>query len=1029
MKKAFLFLLLAGVMFACTAPVQPEKQDEEPGTEQGQPSGNDTPGSGTIELSQDKMLFSAFGGAMSVTVSTGGASWKAEMSSEAQSWITTASEEDVLTVKVEPNTAQGPRTETIQLTSGNSKASLIVSQDAAASEEQGGDPDMEVSCVLSDKTVIAPRDFSSYIKSHILPDNILILNKDIPTELLPEPGTKFIVNTPSNAAPNGVLGLVDRIEESSSDYTIYLSPLSITDVFKDLTINAEEMDLNGHVEDIVDAEGNSVPFTQTKAFTQKSIHIDVPQMSWDLPLGFSITPKISFDLGLKLQMSVNDYEISTLTAEFSMDTTIGADLEIMSDWSEEKYFRMLTIVMGAIPAGPVLITPMIDVYGIVGVDGKIGLSASVSTTLHSKAVIHYDEVSGVIGNITSEDPKDDENKISAGLKLEGGFSYGIGVGPSIGLFGHILSVGASLNVRHRHAISIGYDFLDNSNHTGFGNVLSQAEYSTSILLDAAMHLEILGQDEHITSSSLTVPLNTYKLFPPFNPKDMKFVQDGDAIVAKITITGPSLFKSGGAAGSLVYALDSWGVGAHSVPFDYTDADWEALWDGDVKEVEVQARITRNDLSWSTDGMGYCNSLGGPAWLVGNETIIVGGETNLYFAPIEEERALRGILKDLRGSISSDECNWTDDVPLCFMNNAGRTITIPNKWGVSNNIHVANHSQSLDPEKFHWEIVFGTREDGKAIERNFDSIEIEDNCFDGLSAVVSPTTSYYWAVTTKKYVYRSKRKIGFNPPHTTEILDISESYMPYLYATYPDDGKEVCATKIIANNCPYLESVHLYCEDSSRPSLEIDVSESGSESANGGFSLALEGVTTSLSTSLSNLGNAVLTSLEVKNSSTGSISLSNHQKLESIYIENTDAQSVVLSNLPALKGLFIEYNKQLADISFSGLPPLKSIQLKYNNKLKALVPAVIDDTRNAGNFTHLLYDELYEYDWLWYHLTNSEEIKQAFGGESGWHYACSRGSDDNKHYIYYKSNDYGLYYSAEPGCGYHRYIDRPDYNLD
>ena len=61
MKKAYLFLLLAGVMFACTAPVQPEKQDEEPGTEQGQPSGNDTPGSGTIELSQDKMLFSAFG--------------------------------------------------------------------------------------------------------------------------------------------------------------------------------------------------------------------------------------------------------------------------------------------------------------------------------------------------------------------------------------------------------------------------------------------------------------------------------------------------------------------------------------------------------------------------------------------------------------------------------------------------------------------------------------------------------------------------------------------------------------------------------------------------------------------------------------------------------------------------------------------------------------------------------------------------------------------------------------------------------
>ena len=51
---------------------------------------------------------------MSVTVSTGGASWKAEMSSEAQSWITTASEEDVLTVKVEPNTAQEPRTETIQ---------------------------------------------------------------------------------------------------------------------------------------------------------------------------------------------------------------------------------------------------------------------------------------------------------------------------------------------------------------------------------------------------------------------------------------------------------------------------------------------------------------------------------------------------------------------------------------------------------------------------------------------------------------------------------------------------------------------------------------------------------------------------------------------------------------------------------------------------------------------------------------------------------------------------------------------------
>ena len=167
----------------------------------------------------------------------------------------------------------------------------------------------------------------------------------------------------------------------------------LKDAFKDIDIPEQYVPIGDYVEHVYDADGKEVKY-QTKARTRasgiKSFEIVLPEIGWKIDKGIELTPKMSMDILLRYVFQFGDYELSYAGVKIDADVMVGADLnaEIEASKLLEKKFHILTVVCGAIPIGPVLLTPSIDMYGVVTIEGKITLEASISyeRTLHASMI-------------------------------------------------------------------------------------------------------------------------------------------------------------------------------------------------------------------------------------------------------------------------------------------------------------------------------------------------------------------------------------------------------------------------------------------------------------------------------------------------------------------------------------------------------------------------------------------------------------------------------------------------------------------
>ena len=274
----------------------------------------------------------------------------------------------------------------------------------------------------------------------------------------PEVGQCLIFNTPTKQLPNGLLAKVKEVKETSKGYEVVYEDAQLKDAFKNIDIPEQYVPIGDYVEHVYDADGKEVKF-QTKARTRasgiKSFEIILPEIDWKIAKGIELTPKMSIDLLLRYVFQFGDYELSYCGVKIDADITVGADLnaELESSKLLDKKFHILTVVCGAIPIGPVLLTPSIDVQGVVSIEGKVTLEASISyeRTLHASMI--YQKGAGITGNFELEPEAPDALKFTFGPKFEGGISYGLAMGGNIGVFGKTLAVRSRVNVTKKETIS------------------------------------------------------------------------------------------------------------------------------------------------------------------------------------------------------------------------------------------------------------------------------------------------------------------------------------------------------------------------------------------------------------------------------------------------------------------------------------------------------------------------------------------------------------------------------------------------
>lgn len=274
----------------------------------------------------------------------------------------------------------------------------------------------------------------------------------------PEVGQTLIFNTPTKQLPDGLLAKVKSVAETSSGYQVVYEDAHLKDAFKDIDIPEQYIPLGEYVQHAYDANGKEVKFQtrpRTRASGIKSFEIILPEIGWSIDKGIELTPKMSIDLLLRYVFQFGDYELSYCGVKIDADISVGADLNAELEASKllDKKFHILTLVCGAIPIGPVLLTPSIDVQGVVTIEGKITLEASISyqRTLHASMI--YQKGAGITGDCYLDPEADDALQFSFGPKFEGGIAYGLAMGGNIGVFGKTLAVRSRINVTKKETMS------------------------------------------------------------------------------------------------------------------------------------------------------------------------------------------------------------------------------------------------------------------------------------------------------------------------------------------------------------------------------------------------------------------------------------------------------------------------------------------------------------------------------------------------------------------------------------------------
>lgn len=270
---------------------------------------------------------------------------------------------------------------------------------------------------------------------------------------------RFIL-PPCEAFPDGLCAKLSRRQHNDDGTdTIFYSECALEDVFEKLDLQACG-DLVPHVTQLLDGDGNEIPFKVTKAVGKDRFVIDIPSArlrNWDETVIFQINSG-RLELDMLLTAVIDDCKLRYFGAKLNPTIDLDIDMEanVQKSFTDSKH-PFLTVICAAYPVGPVIITPLIEISFIIGAEGKVALTAGLKYKQECRltAICDNGEFDGKIEAV----PDDSDGEVITfkntttytEADIFAGFDYSAG----IGVFGTALY--ATLGVQEK--IKCGGKFI------------------------------------------------------------------------------------------------------------------------------------------------------------------------------------------------------------------------------------------------------------------------------------------------------------------------------------------------------------------------------------------------------------------------------------------------------------------------------------------------------------------------------------------------------------------------------------------
>ena len=439
--------------------------------------------------------------------------------------------------------------------SDDSPSSLVEdtsSQNESESSDQIGDDSSETSETVFEGVVLDD-DFTQYMTD--LDESSFALSASTPDDMIPQSGD-IICCTITDNTPYGFLGKVVSVENTSAGYLVETEEVSLEEAFESLDLD-EDIDITDKIQSITDDDGNEVEFsfvdasvwdeitdeTEYAAYAQSGlVYENVIKIELNFgneAINVTGSGNIYLSLGASVNVSSENHNMSYANLNFSHKIGLSAELSAAIEKSVDLTVAKLSITLGAIAAGPIVITPKLTLTLNSGFDGKISISSNLQYNIMDVSY-GFTYQNGEWSNYINNNTPDSKGWTPISLEMDGELYSSASVGVSFCLYNSDNNrIGVDIGCKMTGVASFTLDMWD---------LLST---SPEFYIYRTLFVEITGEIKIISKISLkashTMEFDlgngkTYRVFPYPEIQSAEVGDDNESIECDITWYNSSLLE-------------------------------------------------------------------------------------------------------------------------------------------------------------------------------------------------------------------------------------------------------------------------------------------------------------------------------------------------------------------------------------------------------------------------------------------------------------------------------------------------------
>lgn len=941
MKNAFLLLVLVALFaFFTTCKDDNPVIDEEP----------------TLSVDQKGPIdFTDEGGTVTINVVSNTNDWNV---SSDQTWCKVSKSGNTFVITAAANTSEQASPEATVTVIARIGEKTVSEKITVRQSGKYIPPQFEgVEYKLAPNTIALTKNQLDNIAENDTINKTLTYKENTPSEEILTVGQQFFVYTPGPQFPNGLLAKAVKVSDKGNQKVVTYEYIELGDAFKTLHVEAKNIDLTDAVYKVVDANGKEIGFTKSTrgALPAGSIALSIPEIALynaDETLGGKFNFKVTMTWK-ELKIDFEDYTLTNFNFDMDNQVEIGIGMEASikaATEDEENRKKICSFYLNSITIGPVVLTPRIDVWALIGAEGKITFSAEVKYAPVINTTLTYDgwEWNADIKGGGQNDNQKSPFTFNGAFALSGDVYGGISLEPNISIYYKAFEFTFEGATKLHLKGVVNFDLSAYQDEKSWYSAFKDSKVSVNLGLEGAAKVKTLSKQlAKVTATLADVPLSERYIVPRVADKITVALKSGSSTdySASFRVTNNLLFAT--EVGTKIFKKEANGGYNYQKPFQILAMGNHTNLPPNAKEQVYTTDIINLQEATTYLAAPYFKIFGIDYTLENYATEFTTAKKLRY------EAELRAILMDIYNSCSNKdklaELNWgsnktiTEWGGVVYEESADDgTVSLSVKVSLEGNIVINSHTEGL--EKVKWYLP--------PLNDDLLSLTITDPHFERFGYITNKST-YLDSKNLKRLVIHSPaftKQLDFDYTYclNLEYLDLSEctfskyeinlSFLPKL-------------NTIILRDCPNLTTFDASKYPSTPPVVRTinDIDFTGSnqlkEVIYSKFNFASQLILKTSST----------VSLTVKDVTAGDSKILTIRDLDNInalaVFSKSPYDDVNISNCKQLRSIYFEVN----DVSSSILSDLSDITLNaWGSGVNKLT---VSECKGNFNVTNLSIDEM------------------------------------------------------------------------